>query len=74
MFEALEQAAIRRSSQWTTDRELLASILEMLHMQYLAFAKANGAKKVGKPLRVPRPSDKPKGPMSPRDFALKLMS
>ena len=45
MFEALEQAAIRKSSQWTTDRERLASILEMLHMQYLAFAKANGAKK-----------------------------
>ena len=74
MFEALEQAAIRKSSQWTTERELLASILEMLHLQYLSFAKAHGAKKVGKPLRVPRPSDKPKAPLSPREFALKMMS
>lgn len=74
MFEALEQAAIRKSSQWTTERELLASILEMLHMQYLAFARVNGAKSVGRALRVPRPTDKPAAPLSPREFAMKMMS
>lgn len=72
-IEALERAVIRRQGAWTQERELLASILEMLHMLYLLTAKANGAKSVGKPLRVPRPGDKPKAPLSPREFALQMM-
>jgi hypothetical protein len=69
----LERAVIRRQNAWTQERELLASILEMLHMIYLLTARANGAKNVGKPMRVPRPGDKPKAPLSPREFALQLM-
>ena len=74
MFEALEQAAIRKSSQWTTDREdSFASILEMLHMQYLAFAKANGAKKWVN-LCACRARPISRRLYEPRDFAMKLMS
>ena len=69
----MERAVVRRNNAWTQERELLASILEMLHMIYLLTARANGAKNVGKPLRVPRPTDKPKGPVSPREFALQLI-
>jgi len=74
MFAALEAAAVRREKQWTTDRELLASILETLHALYLLTARANGAKNVGKPLRVPRPGDKPKQALSPGAFAQMMRS
>jgi len=74
MFEALEAAAVRREKQWTTERELLASILETLHALYLLTARANGAKNVGKPLRVPRPGDKKPEPLSPGAFARMVRS
>jgi len=74
VFEALETAAVRREKRWTTEREMLASILETLHALYLLTARANGARNVGKPLRVPRPGDKPKQAMSPGAFARMVRS
>jgi hypothetical protein len=75
MFEALERAAIRYETRWTTDRELAASTLELIHSLYLLTAKANGAKSVGKPMRVPRPGDPdPAKPMSPAAFAAMVMA
>ena len=69
MLAALERAVMRKTTAWTTDRELQASQIELTHMTYLLLARANGAKKVGKPLRVPRPDDKPAAPLSPREVA-----
>jgi hypothetical protein len=71
-FEALEAAAIRQQTRWTRQDEFNASTLEMLHSLYLLTARANGAKNVGQPLRIPRPGDEEKkaAPMSPREFAL----
>jgi len=74
VFEALEAAAVRREKKWTTERELLASILETLHALYLLTARANGAKNVGKPLRVPRPGDKKPEPLSPSAFTRMVRS
>ncbi len=68
-FEALERAAVRYEKRWTTEKELAASTLEMIHSLYLLTAKANGAKNVGKPLHVPRPHDEVNQSISPRDFA-----
>lgn len=76
-MSAMEDASIRHETRWTTDRELLASILETLHALYLLTAQAHGAKNVGKPLRVTRPGDehrqKSRG-ISPREFALQMRS
>ena len=57
LMDALEEAALQHHTRWTRQDELNASILEMLHSLYLLTARANGAKNVGKPLRVPRPGD-----------------
>ena len=69
VFEALERAAVRYEKRWTTEKELAALTLELLHSLYLLTAKANGAKNVGKPLHVPRPHDEVNKMISPRDFA-----
>lgn len=71
LFEALEAAAVSQMERWTRQDELNASILEMLHSLYLLTARANGAKNVGDPIRIPRPGDEEKKAalMSPREFA-----
>jgi hypothetical protein len=74
LMDALEEAAFRREERWTRQDELNASILEMLHSLYLLTAKANGARNVGKPMRVPRPGDKTNEPVSPGDFARMVRS
>ena len=74
-FEALERAAVRYEKRWTTEKELAACTLEMLHSLYLLTAKANGAKNVGKPLHVPRPGDEVNSPaLTPREFAQQIRS
>ena len=77
MFDALSEAAVDDATRWSTDNELSASLLEMLHSLYLLTARANGAKQTGKPLRVPRPGDKAKAKseaVSPAAFATLLRS
>lgn len=80
MLEALSQAVGRRhkteAEAWTTDRELLATITELLHQLIIITLAANGSKdaKHMKPIHVPRPYEKDdeKGsgsPMTIRDFA-----
>lgn len=76
IFEALEEAVVRRETRWTTSNELSAVTAELLHSLYLLTARANGAKNVGKPMKIPRPGDgsgKPKT-MSPREFAMRARS
>lgn len=76
MFEALEAAAVRRETRWTTGNELSATTAELLHALYLLTARAGGAKNVGKAMRIPRPGDTPITPrtISPRDFAVEARS
>lgn len=75
MFEALERAAVRAEERWSTERELAAQTLELLHALYLLTARANGAKNVGKPMHVPRPGEKSTTPvMSAAAFARELRS
>lgn len=76
MFNALSEAAVSDATRWSQNTELMASILELLHAHYLLTAKANGAKQTGKPLRVPRPGDKPQESqaMTPASFATFLRS
>lgn len=70
LMDALEEAAIQHQTRWTRQDELNASILEMLHSLYLLTARANGAKNVGKPIRIPRPGDeKADAPISAGEFA-----
>ncbi|MFZ9392579.1 MAG: hypothetical protein ACO28P_01365 [Ilumatobacteraceae bacterium] len=74
-FEALERAAIRHLERWSTEKELAAMTVEMLHSLYLLMARANGAKNVGKPMHIPRPGEKTgQLVMSPAAFARELRS
>lgn len=76
MIEAMETAVVRRETRWTTQDELSAQTLELLHAHYLLTAKANGAKQVGQSLHVPRPHEVREKPtaISPGDFARRLRS
>jgi hypothetical protein len=51
---------------WPVQTELLAAILEHQSALLIAFLRANGAKNVGKPLRVPRPSSMRGTPAPPK--------
>jgi hypothetical protein len=61
LVEALVAALAERDKQeaetWTVERELLATLVEITHSLLLVTLRANGAKSVGKPIRVPRPGD-----------------
>jgi hypothetical protein len=63
MLEALVGAVNERQREevqgWTTDRELLAVIAELLHSLVQVTLRVNGAKNVGPPLRIPRPGEEP---------------
>ena len=60
MLVALEQAVRDRFDAWSMDREIAATTAELQHASLLMFAKANGAKNVGKPFRFPRPWEQQK--------------
>lgn len=52
MYAAL---SFELESYWPVQYELLAAILERMDALLVVTLKANGAKNVGKPVRVPRP-------------------
>jgi hypothetical protein len=64
MLVAVEAAIRDRESAWTTEREFLATIAELVSALVVITLKVNGAKKVGKPLHIRRPwestPDRPK--------------
>ena len=62
MIVALERAVIERDSRWTTDRELLATISEIMSVFMRQHAMANGAKNPGKSLHIKRPWEKDEKP------------
>lgn len=72
LFDALEDAAIRNATRWTSSDEMLASILETLHALLRATVQLNGGRVTGAPLHVPRPHEEQAKPaaLSPREFAL----
>lgn len=57
LVEALAEKDKWEAETWTVERELLATLVEVTHSLLLVTLKANGAKSVGKPIRVPRPGD-----------------
>lgn len=57
LVEALAEKDKWEAETWTVERELLATLVEITHSLLLVTLKANGAKSVGKPVRVPRPTD-----------------
>ena len=72
MLAAYQEAVGEWQTRWKPSDELLASILEMLHVLVIVTLSAYGAKNVPKPLQIPRPNDKSKpGPraMSPQQLA-----
>lgn len=83
MLTALSQALGRRFTQeaevWTTERELLAITVELLHQLILITLAANGSKSVKSttPLHIPRPWETgekkdSESPITIRDFARRL--
>lgn len=71
MVAALEWAVRKRDEAWTTDREIAATTLEVLHSFQLSYFRVHGSKNVGKPIHVDRPWEKNQKPpmMSAGDFA-----
>jgi hypothetical protein len=61
MLEALTNAVNDKRKEeaeaWTTERELLATTVELLHSLIVITLRAHGAKEHIKPFRVPRPYD-----------------
>lgn len=71
MVVALEWAVRKRQEAWTTDREIAATTLEVLHGFQLSYFKVHGSKNVGKPIHIDRPweIDKKKQLVSASAFA-----
>lgn len=71
MVAALEWAVTKRMEAWTTDREIAATTVEVLHSFMLSYFKVHGSKSVGKPLHIERPWEKNQKPqlVSPGAFA-----
>ena len=59
MVAALEWAVAKRD-EWSSDREIAATNLEVLHAFMLSFLKGNGGKNLGKPIHIERPWEKDK--------------
>lgn len=57
LTDALVERKRQEAEQWTVERELLATLTETVHALLIVTLKVNGAKSVGKPLRIPRPND-----------------
>jgi hypothetical protein len=58
--------------RWTQEAELLATLAELVHMQYAAFVAVNSKAGAGgvEPLRIPRPGQQAveERAVSPRDL------
>lgn len=64
-----ESAYLRATDQWwTTEHELSAGTVELLHAVLVGLARMSGSKRKVTPLRVPRPGDVAPAPRRRQSF------